>query len=97
MKPKDVNPAKFKVEEVLYDYEGFSVVTGMWKEHPSDKAELRVGMRWNGDDEEKGYPNQGGNPMWFIVSDYIAKDIIESVKDKEGANKEKIEKELKRL
>ncbi|MCR8560922.1 hypothetical protein KXD93_24910 [Mucilaginibacter sp. BJC16-A38] len=61
MKPEDVTPAKFHVHTIIYNNDGFSVAYGVWED---DKSK-RLAMRWNGNNEEIGYPSQGGNPLWF--------------------------------
>jgi len=61
MNPEKVKPAKFKSHTVIYNDGDFSVAYGIWEEDGSK----RIAMRWNGNDEEIGYPSQGGNPLWF--------------------------------
>jgi hypothetical protein len=62
--PSRVNPKNFQVVEVLYDLNGFSVAWGRY-EH----GDIQLAMRWNGEDgdEDIGYPNAFGNPMWFML------------------------------
>lgn len=60
MKPEDVRPAKFHVHTIIYNNDGFSVAYGIW-----ENSDTRLAMRWNGHEEEIGYPSQGGNPLWF--------------------------------
>ncbi len=62
MKPENVKPAKFHKHTIIYDNGEFSVAYGIWE----DDGSKRLAMRWNGDTEQEiGYPNQGGNPLWF--------------------------------
>ena len=73
--PEQVNPKKFTVEEVLFNDQEFSVVLGTWNE----SGDHAIAMRWNGDpsdEESKGFPNQGGNPTWFIVHRSVAKATL---------------------
>ena len=71
-KPELVNPKAFKVDVVLYDYNDFSVVYGIWTESSSK----RLAMRWNDSFDGNGYPKTFGNPQWFIVSDDLARNIL---------------------
>lgn len=60
MRPENVKPAKFRVHTVIYNNGYFSIAYGYWED-----GEKRLAMRWNGNDDEIGYPSQGGNPLWF--------------------------------
>ncbi|MGV4477920.1 hypothetical protein ACQ1PV_01885 [Ornithobacterium rhinotracheale] len=60
MKPEDVKPTKFNKHTILYDNGVFSVAYGIW-----ENSDNRLAMRWNGYQDEIGYPSQGGNPLWF--------------------------------
>jgi hypothetical protein len=60
MDPNKVRPGKFHQHTIIYDDGNFSIAYGIW-----DNSEKRVAMRWNGEDNEIGYPSQGGNPLWF--------------------------------
>ena len=63
MKPENVRPGKFKVHTIIYNKGAFAVAYGKW-----ENSEIRLAMRWNGDnDDEIGYPSQGGNPLWFQI------------------------------
>jgi hypothetical protein len=74
-RPQDVNPRNFKVLSVLYDDGSFSVARGVWE----DGVE-RLGMRWNGEGEDSGYPKTFGKPVWFVLptslSDPIARALM---------------------
>ncbi len=70
--PINVNPSKFTVETVLYDYDDFSVSYGTW--NPNGKKV--IGMRWNDGDDGNGYPKAFGNPQWFVISDDISKNVL---------------------
>jgi hypothetical protein len=61
MKPENVLPRKFNVHTIIYNNGDFSVAYGVWE----DDGSKRIAMRWNGGDDEIGYPSQGGNPLWF--------------------------------
>lgn len=68
MKPENVNPSNFKVEQVVYNKDGFSIAIGVWV----DDGSRRFAMRWDGEtDSAIGYPNSRSNPMWFQLSEDI--------------------------
>ena len=50
---EEVDHGKFPVEQVLYDDGHFSVAYGWWEE----EQEQRIGMRWNGQGDDAGYPS----------------------------------------
>lgn len=70
--PQNVNPQKFKVLNVLYDYDDFSVALGTWTPS-STKA---IAMRWNYGLDGNGYPKVFAHPQWFLVSEHIGKNIL---------------------
>lgn len=51
MKAKDVNPSNFKVENVVFENDDFSIAIGIW-----ENGERRMAMRWNGYGDDPGYP-----------------------------------------
>jgi len=70
--PEDVNPAKFTVDKVLFNYDDFSIAYGTWT--PSGLKALA--MRWNDGDDGAGYPKAFGHPQWFIISEDISRNIL---------------------
>jgi len=74
-KPNEVNPSNYEVKNILFDNGEFSIVIGTW-----EKTEKNVlAMRWNGDNEDKGYPKTFGHPVWFIIHDELKQPIIASL------------------
>lgn len=65
MQPENVKPAKFHKHTIIYNDGDFSIAYGIWE--GSDK---RLAMRWNGGEDEIGYPSQGGNPLWFQLPNH---------------------------
>ncbi len=51
MKPENVNPKNFKVENIVYDNEYFFIAYGIWEE-----GNRHLVMRWNGESDDPGYP-----------------------------------------
>lgn len=74
MKPESVNPRNFNLEEILYDNNEFSIAYGKF-----ENGENCLAMRWNGANDDKGYPKTFGNPMWFIVHNDLKKIILKSL------------------
>ena len=77
MQPEKVKPGKFHKHTIIYNNGDFSVAYGLW-----DNTDNRLAMRWNGDEDEIGYPNQGGNPLWFqLPNDGIwTSEILKAIK-----------------
>jgi hypothetical protein len=77
MQPEQVKPAKFHSHTIIYNNGDFSIAYGIW-----DGIDKRLALRWNGDEEGIGYPNQGGNPLWFqLPSDEIwTAEMLKAIK-----------------
>lgn len=43
----------------------------------------RVGIRWNGGENEKGYPQSCGHPTWFLLPKAVALAYAEKIGDTE--------------
>lgn len=72
IKPDEVNPHNFIVEEVIYNQDGFAIALGR-----GETGKQRLGMRWNGDSgADKGYPKTFGNPVWFMLPDDMKLPIL---------------------
>jgi hypothetical protein len=80
-RPQDVNPHNFHVDEVLYDDGDFSIVWGTWEAHMRCLA-----MRWNGKDDDAGYPKTFGNPVWFVLPPTLSKPITAAILGVPGTN-----------
>lgn len=86
-RPEDVNPHRFKVKTIVYNdkNEKFSVAWGTWEgEHD------RLGVRWDGNDDAPGYPNQGGHPVWFIWPPALTKPLATALLLLPGTHREKL-------
>jgi len=82
MRPENVNPNNFAVEKIIYNDTEFSIAFGQW-----ESGTRSIGMRWNGvDDNDAGYPKVFGNPMWFLIPEYLAKIFVKSLLDFENAD-----------
>lgn len=72
--PNEVNPHNFHVEEVIYNLNGFSVAWGVWED-----GSRCLGMRWNGEGEDKGYPKTFGNPVWFMLPKELSLPLLKAL------------------
>ena len=81
MKPENVNPSNFKVDNILFDNGSFSIAYGKWL-----GKETRIAMRWNGDDNESGYPKHFGNPVWFLIDHNLNTSVLKSLLEVKSAN-----------
>ena len=79
-RPEDVTHAKFPVENVLYSDGGFSIAWGEWNEERQC-----IGMRWDGEGGDPGYPKLFGNPVWFVLPEELSVTILISLIGKKGA------------
>jgi hypothetical protein len=91
MKPENVNPSNFKVESVLFDNGDFSIAYGKWE---NDKN--RIAMRWNGNEDDPGYPKLFKNPVWFLIDDALKVPFIKSLIEKKGSKHKNIIECLKK-
>lgn len=70
MNPENVNPGKWGgTVEVIFDNDEISVCRGKFEGTPN------IGIRYNGY-ENVGYPNQGGNPIWFVVPHVLQESVL---------------------
>jgi hypothetical protein len=68
-----VRPQRWSRVIDLYDDGNYSAIWGSYDED----SERCLGVRWNGgQDEPYGYPNQGGNPLWYVEYDLLKKPIL---------------------
>lgn len=92
MKPENVNPANFSIINILFDNNKFSIAYGIW-----DNSNKCIAMRWNGEENDPGYPKVFGHPMWFIIDNDLRLPIIQSLLGIEGSNKDNLLKTLNEI
>ncbi len=70
----DVRPQKWSRVIDLYDNGEYSAI---WGSYDEDRQRC-LGVRWNGNDtsEPYGYPNQGGNPLWYVEYGRLQRSIL---------------------
>jgi hypothetical protein len=67
-----VRPEKWTNVQDLFDDGTYSAIWGNY-----DNSSRRcLGVRWNGSYGKLGFPNQAGNPIWYIERDFLAKPIL---------------------
>ena len=59
----------------LFDDGEFSAIWG--RRESNNFRELAI--RWNGDENYVGYPNQGRNPTWFSQPEFLEESILLSL------------------
>jgi hypothetical protein len=67
-----VRPQKWSNVIDLYDDGEYSAIWGNYENSPN----RCLGVRWNGEPNTQGYPNQGNNPTWFVEPESLAKMIL---------------------
>lgn len=72
MDPSLVKPGAWADIKIILDDTswGYSVIFGKFR------GDYCLGMRWNGNSNERGYPGQGAYPLWFVVPDPFESSIL---------------------
>lgn len=87
---EEVTPEKWENLQVLFDDGSYSVAAGVFEGSRS------LGVRWNGSDDDAGFPNQGGNPLWHVVPDFLSEPILRAILEEElsdsSVDTERVEK-----
>ena len=90
MKPENVNPKNFKVENIVYNNDYFSIAYGIW-----EGGNKHLVMRWNGEsDEDPGYPKLFNNPVWFLIPEELKIPILTSLINLSDSDNKEILKAL---
>ncbi len=64
-KAENVNPGKWSSITVLFDNSEYSVISGQYE------GVWTIGERWNGENEELGFPSNHGYPQWHVVPPFL--------------------------
>jgi hypothetical protein len=70
----DVRPEKWSDVADLFDDGEYSAIWGRY-----NSGRKCLGVRWNGEEDEVGYPSQGGNPLWFVEPSYLTEHILHAL------------------
>ena len=80
MRPQSVDSPKDRLSELSVVHnavaEGWSVATCMWREEDGTQSR-RVGIRWNGDENELGHPQSTGHATWFLLPENLIAEFVE--------------------
>lgn len=74
-----VRPNNWEADSVLdlYDDGDYSAIWGRL----AGEAQHSLGVRWNGSDDNPGYPNYGKNPVWYTEPDFLVPAVLSSFLD----------------
>ncbi len=68
-------PQNFPYTEVFYYDGNTALIKGRYKKF----AHESIGMRWMSGEEDLGYPNIFGKPMWMVVPRKMGQYILEGI------------------
>jgi len=68
----EVKPKKWSNEVILFDDGSYSAIWGNYE----NSTKKSLGVRWNGQGSEQGFPNQGSHPIWFVEYKFLVKPIL---------------------
>jgi hypothetical protein len=71
-KAKDVKHEKWSNEIILFDDGWYSAIWGNYENSP----EKKLGVRWNGQGSEQGFPKLFNHPVWFVEREFLVKPIL---------------------
>lgn len=66
--------------QILFDDGNYSVIVGDY-EDDNGRIALRIGERWNGTGDYVGYPNFGGNALWYCAPAFLEVPVLKGVLD----------------
>ena len=89
---KKVRPKNFPKPHILWEDADFTVAWGKFKNTPE-----RLAMRWNGEPNKTGFPNQGKNPLWFMLPEELSVPLLKALLGTKPAKNKRILKVLKQL
>lgn len=72
--PENVKPRNFDTQTIIYSNQGFSIAWGRWED-----GSMVLGMRWDGNETDQGYPKTFGHPVWFIIPQNLRIPILQSL------------------
>ena len=71
-----VRPNKWSDVLDLFDDGVNSYIFGYYE----DLYDYCIGVRWNGNKNNIGYPNHGNNPLWFVLPKHLWKATVGTLK-----------------
>lgn len=79
MDPILVTPGKWSNITLIFNdtvIENFSVIYGLYNHSPDDSPKWCIASRWNGFNNDRGYPGQANYPLWFCEPGYLTIPIL---------------------
>jgi hypothetical protein len=73
-----VRPQKWTNVLDLFDDSEYSAIWGTY----ANSSRRSLGVRWNGnanDPNDIGFPQQGGNPLWYIEPQFVSEPILQTL------------------
>lgn len=83
-KAEDVRPGAWSGLRVLFDNGLYSACAGVYTpsgKYSSAATGPRIGERWNGGTDTDGYPNLGGNPLWYCLPGFLEAPALHGLLD----------------
>ncbi len=71
LRPEEVQHSRFRMRHFVFNDVDFAIGWGTWEDGID-----HLGMRWNGDDHDPGYPKLFGHPVWLAVPENLARAIL---------------------
>ena len=71
--------SKFRVEDVVYNKDGFAVARGYWEKN----SEMSLACRWH-DENGVGYPQTFGKPQWFMFPPDVIAEVSGTLDPKDS-------------
>lgn len=68
---KDVKPAKWNSIKVLFDNGWYSIISGLYE------GSECLGERWNGGNDEIGFPSTRGHAQWHVVPEFLWISVLQ--------------------
>lgn len=81
--PTDFQQSKFPIDHVIFNSGYFSIAWGTW-----EGRERCLGMRWNGDGTDAGYPKLFKRPVWFIIPQELTIPILKGLEHAESIDQD---------
>ena len=72
--------ARWELYRVIYNHGPWSVAYGTW-----DGDEV-IAVRWNGGDNDNGFPTSSRWPVWFILPDELRDAVEVGLRQMAGSN-----------
>ena len=67
-----VRPQKWTDVIDLFDNGDYSAIWGEYDE----SGHRCLGVRWNGSENDLGYPSQGDNPLWYVEPEFVTRAML---------------------